>query len=128
MTIDEISKTLPNGFHDARLIGLQIDFERESAWIELGIDFSHSDIETDAVLRRARLILSGLCYFVVEPPGVDYAYDQQFISSDSSDFGELAAVPDLPRLPGGSFAHWFYSSSNSFIYVAAANAELDWTE
>ncbi|MGD9631179.1 MAG: hypothetical protein AB7V18_18235 [Pyrinomonadaceae bacterium] len=120
MTIDEISKTLPNG-----LLRLQIDFEHERASVDFAVDISNIGTGSETVSRRGRLNLSGLVYFVVEPPDETYSYDQQFISSDSSDFSELASVP---KLPNGSFAHWFYLSANNFLYVAAVNAEFEWTE
>lgn len=128
MTIDEISKTLPNGFHDSQLLRLQIDFEHERASVYFAVDISDHDTGSKMVERRGCLNLTGVVYFVVEPPDETYSYDQQLISSDSSDFSELATVPKLPKVPEGSFAHWFYSSANNFLYVAAANAEFEWTE
>lgn len=131
MTIDEISRTLPNGFHDSYLIGVHIDFERASASMDFAVDVSDVESESEIVSRRGRLALSGLVYFVVAPPDQPLAYDQQmqWISADSSDFTELKHSPRLPKIPDGSFAHWFYSSTdNNFLYIAAANAEFDWTE
>jgi hypothetical protein len=128
MTIDEISRTLPNGFHDAKLLGIEIDFAREAASMSFALDISDSENGSNVIQRRGCVRLTGLIHFVIEPPDENYAYDQQFISSDSSDFSRLATAPRLPTLPTGSFAHWFYSSANSFLYVAAANAEFEWTE
>lgn len=128
MTIDDISQTLPNGFHDAQLLGVRIDFEHEMASIDLAVDVSNPDTISHVRSRRGHLNLTGLVYFVVEPPDETYSYDQQLISSDSSNFSELVTLPELPTVPNGSFAHWFYSSANNFLYVAAANAEFEWTE
>jgi hypothetical protein len=131
MTIDDISKTLPNGFHDADLLGVEIDFEHATAAMDFAVDTSNSDMESAVVPRRGRLSLKGLHYFVVEPPNEQFAYDQQAqnIGSDSSDFTELSGPQKFPVLPDGIFAHWFYSSTdNNFLFVAAANAEFEWTE
>ena len=131
MTIDEISKTLPNGFHDSDLIAIQVDFEHATATMDFAVDVSDWDIESKVVPRRGRLTLTGLLYFVLEPPYGDQAYEQQTqsISDGSSDFTELANPPKLPKLPEGSFAEWFYSASdNNFLYVAASDAQFDWTE
>jgi len=134
MTIDTISDSLPNGFHDADICSIHIDYVKEEALFLIDIDLSSPEEKVEAPSRQGELKLTGLLYCVIEPPSGSYSKeyicgeDKLWIVSDSSDFSVLKNCPKLPEpLPDNSFRHWFFiSSHNCFIYVAAMDASFRW--
>jgi hypothetical protein len=67
MTIAELEDKLPNGFHDWHLVSVALDFCSATCCIVLDVDYDDPDPN---VFRRMRLVLKGLCFFVVDPPTV----------------------------------------------------------
>jgi hypothetical protein len=137
MTIEEIDGSLPNGFHDADITGIQIDYVRREAIFTLEVDVSSLETGTrERSYRPAELKLSGLLYLIIEPPDRPFGEEEfargskPWITADSSDFGLLESVPVLPEpLPPGGFRHWFFNSRhNCFIYVAAMDAGFEWID
>ena len=136
MTIEDVSKSLPNGFHDSDILGINIDYVKAEATFLIDVDLSSPDEKVDVPSRHGELKLLGLLYCVIEPFddafSKEYVYceDKLWITSDSDDFGKLKDFPKLPEpLPDGGFRHWFYlSSHNSFIYVAAMDATFRWND
>ncbi|HEV2801314.1 MAG TPA: hypothetical protein VGW12_12495 [Pyrinomonadaceae bacterium] len=136
MTIDEISDTLPNGFHDSDILRINIDYVRGEATFLIDVDLTSPEVKVEVPSRHGELKLTNLLYCVIEPPGYSFtkeyvfAEDRIWIAADSSDFSELKEKPKLPEpIPDGGFRHWFYDSNhNSFIYVAAMNAGFEWCE
>jgi hypothetical protein len=43
VTLNELEDALPNGFHDALLVGLSVDFMAASCILELDADFDDPD-------------------------------------------------------------------------------------
>lgn len=133
MTIEDIEKKLPNGFHDAGLMKIEIDFTKREAYLNLRVSVSDSrDIEEiEDLYKNGRLILKELLFFVIEAP------DQNYISkkinelwiSDSGPVQKLEIKSNLPtQLPEDIFVHYFFISDwNAFIFVAAKNAFFEWT-
>src|ERR1043166_6037616 len=136
MTIDEIRKTLPNGFHDSFILGINIDYVKTTATFLIAVDLSSPDEEVEITSRNGTLTLTDLLYCVIEPPAYGFTNefvpeeDKLWLTADSSDFSSLKDCPKLPDpLPYNSFRHWFFiSSHNCFIYVAAMHASFDWVE
>jgi hypothetical protein len=137
MTIHEVRKNLPNGFHDSDICSISIDYVRGEAIFLIDVDLSGPEGKVEPSSRFGELQLKGLLYCVIEPPRFggftkEYAPSDSrlWIASDSSDFSILKNSPVLPEpLPDNSFRHWFFiSSDNSFIYVAAMNANWVWKD
>jgi hypothetical protein len=136
MTIDEIRRSLPNGFHDSDICSINIDYVKEEATFLIDVDLTSPDGPVDISHLEGLLKLTGLLYCVIEPPAVGFSKgyvsdpDKLWIASDSSDFSLLYSSPKLPEpLSDGAFRHWFFiSSQNSFIYVAAVDASFEWKE
>src|SRR3954469_11537584 len=114
MNIEDISNALPNGFHDAYIQRLILDYAKHEAVFELEIwvgDSDSKDTTKSDEYRSGRLKLDGFLFCVIEPP--DVPFDERsvledgalWIADDSSDFGELKSYPLLPELSGG-FRHW----------------------
>jgi hypothetical protein len=132
MTLDELIRSLPNGFHDARLARLSIDFVRREARLELDIwvaeDLSPEQRET---YRSAEVVLSGLLFWVSEPPRGTGPFD--VAGPETIDVGAMDGLapekrPSLPPVPSQVFVGWIYfGRRNAFDYVAARDARLIWT-
>jgi len=135
-TLKEIDYDLPNGFHDAILETLTLNYAANSADLDLNLwvgDMSAPPGEEREARKRARLHLTDLVYFVIDPPYPDpeYGYgpyDGLWI--DAGDAGEVSDREELkPKadLPPDAFAYWFFIDDwNSFMHVAAKGASLEW--
>ena len=126
MTIEEIDQSLPEGFHDSSITAVRIDYMQRTAEIDMELCFSGPDDADTEKYRPATLSISELIYFVIEPPGhPNTAHGKpSLVDGGSSELDQAAC--ELPKsLPAGAFTYWFFVSSwNSFIHVAALNAEI----
>ena len=126
MTIEELENRFPNGFHDAYLVGLTVEFPSASACVELDVDCDDPD---PAVYTRIKFRLNGLSLFIVDPPDVRIAlsYGETIWVSGCETSDEM--LSDLAtyrkNVPPGSFFYSFFMSHwNCFVHLAATNAEL----
>src|SRR4051812_14033328 len=100
MTIDEISKTLPNGFHDSDILGINIDYVNETATFLIEVDLCSPYEEVEITSRNGIMKLTGLLYCVIEPPVCSFSKDHvpgngKLWIGDGSDFSELKEYPKL---------------------------------
>src|SRR5713101_1457909 len=114
MTLDEIQKSLPNGFHDAELRSLMIDHEAQQGKLDLLILVGTPDrvtyVEREAY-RPARLTLLGLQFCVIDPPEAAYPYAERgSVSIDAGPGQPSTSMRELPSLSDGVFLHWIYVS------------------
>jgi hypothetical protein len=129
MTLDELYASLPNGLHDARLGKLAIDFTERTVSLDLNVWVG--DEEERETYRRAELILSGLLFWVSEPPDPNHPY--ALPRPLSIDAGPLTGAQPknqtaLPPVPPDAFVNWLYVKDwNAFVYVAAKDASLTWS-
>jgi len=133
MTIDELAASLPNGFHDARLKAVSIDYVNCVATLELDVwigELEAASYSEREKYRPGRVRLSGLIFWVCEPPGIGYPYDiGRGLRIDTGTMQTLATPPSmpLPSAPQECFINWiFVADWNAFIYVAARDALLTW--
>ena len=128
MTLDELDGLLPNGLHDAYLQTVAINFTDRT--VRLDLDIWVGDDEEREAYRRAQVTLSGVLFWVSEPPEPL----SPFLSPGPLwiDAGPLTdKIPkkqsSLPPVPQGVFVNWiFVRDWNAFIYVAAEEASLTW--
>lgn len=128
---DKIELSLPNGFHDAELQKLEIDYVTMEAQVTLDIWIGQmNDSELRESYRKAVLILSGLKFWINDAPSSDYPYDVN--GGITVDLGSIANLEEackahLPPIPEGAFANYFYVNDwNSLIFFAAMDASLIW--
>lgn len=133
MTLDDLAASLPNGFHDSALKVVTIDYVKREAKLSLEIWMGDCDAVSAAdreAYRQAEVSLSGLFFFVCEPPSAGYPYNVK--GEVTIDIGSVETLttppsPTLPSTPVGCFVNWiFVGAWNAFIYVAAQDAELTW--
>jgi len=128
MTIAEMEDRLPAGFHDAKLLSVAIDYEKSQAEIEFDLwTPTDEEIETYA---RAKLTLSELQYFIIEPPAMNEVLNVAEHDLSSVDGFVTAGFPghaeSIPQTIAGKFAHsLFVFNWNSSIHLAAGSAELE---
>jgi hypothetical protein len=135
MKIEEIERELPNGFHDALLHNIFIDYGRHEAVFEIGVRIGTIDSDNKKLreaYRRGRLELHGLRWCIIEAPDPSYPYCDRKLTVSAGTREALKNAPQI-RLPEpGSeeeFVHWFFVRQwNAFIYVSAADAKFERTE
>ncbi len=134
MTIDELAQTLPNGFHDAEVDSIRIDYVRREIEMEMHIwvgDVSSADFNERECYCLATLTLSGLRYCCIEPPDSCYPYQKSRSITVDTRAVESLTKPPQTQLPDSThrvgFTNWFFVQQwNSFIYVSAQTARLTW--
>ena len=130
MTIDELDAFLPNGLHDAKLGKVAIDFTERTVRLDLNIWVG--DEEKREAYRSAEVTLSGLLFWVSEPPDPHYPFGSPrplWIDAGPLTDKLPEKQPALPPIPPGAFANWIYVRDwNAFIYVAAEDANLTWLD
>jgi hypothetical protein len=100
MTLEEIDLSLPNGFHDSSIFGVRLDYVQKTAEIDMELWVSGPDEEDTEKYQTAALFISGLIYFVIEPPGPpNTAHAEPSLVDGGSSKLEQAAYP----LPGNLY-------------------------
>jgi hypothetical protein len=131
VTIEEMARTLPNGFHDSWLSQVTVDYVAQTASLMLDICIGDLDAppgEERDRLRAARLDLLGLEYFIMEPPDPRYEYrDAGDVMLDLCDSDPAIATP-RPLALGGFAGRFFVNDWNAFIHFAARDCRLTWTD
>jgi len=135
MTLDELDRSLLNGFHDAEISSVEIDYGKATAklhvWFWTGsTDDARADRET---YERAVVTVRGLCFFTIDPPDPNYRFltegDPIVVSGDPAKPDHLPALLSLmAKLPKDAWCYrLFVTDWNSFIHVAGRDAELTFT-
>ena len=125
MTIFEIESELPNGFHDAEIQTIRIDYPNLVLEITLDvwIGTMADPPSTRETYRMGRLLISGLQYCAMDMP------DEGLAGS-----GPNALTIDLAKAtnvvpPTALFGcRLWVVEWNGFIHIAAQSATFDWTE
>ena len=134
-SLRELSYDLPNAFHDSELESLTVNYALNNAELVLQLhvgDMHAATQEEREAYSRAKLHLTDLVYFVIDPPGPGHEPPEAgtLWVHDEGDAREESERDDLkPKgdLPDDAFAYWFYVDQwNSFIHVAAKGASLEW--
>lgn len=128
MTLNELAISLPNGLHDAELHKCTINYATRS--VELVLKLWVGRPEQIEAYRPAIINLSGLHFWIVEPPNSAHKGDEAWLVIDSGDISTLKSTPaiSLPEVPKTAFVNWIYVRQwNAFMYVAAETADHRWT-
>ncbi len=134
MTLVELEDKLPNGFHDAKVHSLELDYEPGTAKFRLSllIGLPEDPPSTRNAYQRATLHLTGFCFCSIEPPDPNYRFlpEGKPISADGCPEGleKVSTFHELQKvLPTGAWIYRFFlHDSNSFLHIAARNATLEW--
>jgi|GEM_PF-2778934 len=126
MTLSELDDSLPNGLHDAYLLGITVSFAERTA--SLFVSLLVSEVGESVRYERAEIRLTGLLAFVVEGPErrIDQGVPLGICSFDTTE----EHYPALSRF-GEEDQRLFHSLYveppwNGFMHVAAEEAEINW--
>ena len=125
-TFAEIQRDLDWGLHDAGLDALEIDY----AAAELGIVLRVKLGRRQERERRARVVVTGLVYVVVEPPCLEANGDMVDgdMRIDLVTEG-LMEGEKLARPPEGCFGQSFFVADwNAFFHVVGTDVRFKWIE
>lgn len=131
MTFEELDRKFPNGFDDAEITSLQLDYQHRTAELHLNLRGNPPDSPNRNEYQRAVLLLNGFYYVVIEPPDADHLwYPQRSIQVNGypEDVSQFPLFGHLkPKLSRDAFCCRLYVHDwNSFIHVAARDAQLSW--
>lgn len=125
MTIQEIARGLPNGFHDAEIEAIRIDYAQNKAEFVLDIWVGTMDDPpaTRETYRKGILLISGLLYCAMDVP------DEECSFANSRPLTIDLAEPTEFHPNGAAFACRFWVNEwNAFIHLSGMSAELEWQE
>ncbi len=135
MTFQELEASLPNGFHDSKLLGLDIDWIGRSIVITVDLLAGLPDAEDPEAMRVGRICVREACLFFIEPPDPEYHFSIAGGPSGLDGDGpwrldQTAELDSLiQKLPAGTTTYRFYLADwNSYLYLAGSNVEFSWTE
>ena len=130
MTLAELERTLPNGLHDAELVGIQIDYALRQAVLNVNVDVGDSEnaSQDEENYRAARLLFHGLQFVVIDPP-TSGDFDSNLSMIDTGTGEPRTAPCSVPAICKDCFLCWIYVVKwNSFIRIAAQNVAIEWTQ
>jgi hypothetical protein len=129
-TLQDIENSLPNGFHDALIRSCHFDFVARTASFELDVSTSDPELADSNDRDRyaaATLLLYDLAFCELQAPNPNYPFQKAVplrvdLSEPDGDH------PVIKALASGTFAaRFFVTNWNSFIYLAARHARLEWS-
>lgn len=134
MTFDELDQRFPNGFDDAEITNLTVDYRDRIVALELNLRGNLPDSPNSQEYGRAVLTLRGFYYFSIEPPDPDHLFypgrAKIVVDGLPEDPRQFTLFEHLkPKLPMGAFCCRFYVHDwNSFIHIASRDARFSWVE
>jgi hypothetical protein len=133
VTFQDLEDSLPNGFHDAKLKSVSIDYVERLLTMQVELLVGTPEAEDRDEYRSATLIASGLYFYVIDPPDSKYPFATKQrpvrISGDDGlpDLLSKLAANLAQTNPGFTYHRFFSNDWNSFIYVAADDVQLTWS-
>jgi hypothetical protein len=127
MTFDELLDELPNGFHDAGLLGIEISYLKSCVILYATINATADDAEQ--YVRDVKVTLSGVVFFAIDPPDQNYPLAHgQALWTDAGAGAPSTSQVALPALPPGTRLNWiFVNEWNAFIRFASETCCYEWT-
>lgn len=126
MRLDDFSD-LPNGLHDALLLGISVDLDTAEARfdVEAWVGDLEGPPEQHEATLRCSVVVCGLAFLAIDPPDPRYRDAPKPGMIDVGEGVAQGAFRDLPQLPAGtSMACIFCASRNSYIHVAGTSVRL----
>jgi hypothetical protein len=133
MTFEELDQRFPNGFDNAEISSVTIDYQNRAAKLQLNLRGNSPDSPDRDVYQRAVLEVSRFYYLSIDPPDAAHlAYREKKIQVDGlpEDPRKFPLIESVkPTLPAGAFCCRFYVHDwNSFMHLAAEDAQFSWIE
>jgi hypothetical protein len=132
MTLEEINRELPNGFHDAGIRKIDLDFINPLIVVSMDIWVGQLGGPDPDCCRSGTLKILSPYLFFIEPPNPKYHFIPKgkafIVDGDSIKVGLSPEVDRLlPVLPPNATVYRFFLEEwNSFLYLAGASVEFSW--
>jgi len=131
MTFEELDALYPNGFADAYIDSLVINYKNRSAEVRLNLRRNPPDSPNAQEYQIAVLRLHGFYYFSIDQPDIErlwYPWRAIQINGYSEDPKQFPLFEHLKtKLSLNAFCCRFYVHDwNSFIHIAAKDADFSW--
>jgi hypothetical protein len=132
MTFEELELRLPNGFHDAAIREINLDFIGRSVVLGMDVLTGGPGDPDPELCRPGTLKLSPAYLFFIEPPDPRYSFvpngSALKVDGDSVRAGQNVEVDRLsPMLPQNATKYRFFLEKwNAFLYLAGGGAEFSW--
>jgi hypothetical protein len=132
MTLDELNYRFPNGFHDAEVYSIELNYRDGAAKLHLSLWVGSMDDpqpERESY-QEATVIVTGLYFCSIDPPDPTYPFIPHGkyidVSGDPANVDRLPSLPDLlSKLPADAWCYRFFVTDwNRFIHIAGRNAEI----
>ena len=129
MTFDELDGTLPNGFHDAKLLKLTLDYRQRSATLCMKLLVGGHQSASPEEYKPATLRILGLCFCCIElpSPGEPFVPDGSPVNvsgfpEDSSSLmrpnESLAQINEiLAKCPPGTSSYRFFLTIGTRLFT-----------
>ena len=134
MTFEEINDKLPNGFHDATIRSIAMDFVNISLVVGMELHVSESNDPDPERYRCGTLQIASPCLFFIDPPDPRYPFvpdgSPLNVDGDPIRIGQNAELDRLlPVLPlNAAIYRFFLEEWNSFLYVGGASVKFSWND
>jgi hypothetical protein len=138
MTLEHLANTLPNGLQDSARKSLSIEYETRILRRNVSTKVGDSDgpREQRDDVRDPQIDISGVVFFVVEPPSSAAGYDFKspgelwVVDRCETRLPEFTKTIDrllLDAVPPNAFVQsCFVSDWNSYLHVAARDCAMKW--
>ncbi len=130
MTFDELDRSLPNGFHDAWIKRIEVDYvaRKVSFVMEILVGLPEDPPGRRSRLRDGLVVLEGMEFIVIEPPTPGAAIEKdRGLWVDSYVGGPLPPEAESLPTPADCFLAAFYVDQlNSCMCIAARDARHQW--
>ena len=131
MTFEELDSQFPNGFDDAEIMKISIDYSHQTANLIIRMRGNPPDHPDRDVYSSAALELGGMLYFSIEPPDDDHVLGRAEGKITVDGLPEDEEFPLFrqikSKLPSDGFCcRFFVHDWNSFIHLASAKARFEW--
>jgi hypothetical protein len=133
-TFQQLDRELPNGFHDAEIRTMSIDYLSRTADLGMNLLVGTPDSENQEAYRPGTVKIGGLLLFFIEPPDPRYPFVHHGSPLNATGFsvkpGKDAKLDALlQRIPAEATVFGFFlDDSNSFLYLAGAWVEFSWDD
>jgi hypothetical protein len=127
---ENISHSLPNGFHDSYLSDINIDFKNKILSFNLSVDFSDSSESSQPIYKMACMEIRNWVAFIIDGPYSGFLFSSKQQNGDISVDGEAGWAPQLKEKLKSNFdgkidiqpAFWFFlREMNVFVQVIGGN-------
>lgn len=136
MTFNELAYTLPNGFHDAELHRIEMDYLTRTLRLHLVVWIGDMDDPPRREAYRPALVtLKDVAYLIIEPPDFEVRQQGEYpwrergnIRIDAGEGPVSESNTIVPPAPEGTTANWMYIDDfNRYLFFAAGDSSLEWT-